>query len=267
MSETSGEMKSLSEFLAIQESVASWHADAARSEFDLIERGLILGWSVTLYLNDGPILDERKAKAPEASMPETIRANLLHAAWGSLVNATRLALYGAHVDSLNLARAAFEAAYHADYFRDHPEDAAEWDRCGSVKDLMGRRKCIDEFQRTKRVRRVVGQKYKPEDSMERFFAELSTYGTHANPVTVALRLSSPVDGVASLGFTSVGRPEATKLCASHILHTLAYVLSEYHDGFADYLAQNETLTATYQEFEAELAAVRSRSPRELSLFR
>ncbi|MBI4494231.1 MAG: hypothetical protein HY690_15690 [Chloroflexi bacterium] len=203
----------------------------------------------------------------DVSTSETICINLLHAAWSSIINATRLALYGAHVDALNLVRAALEATYHAEYFRDHPSDAAEWDKAGLIVDFEDRRKFLEEFSKNKRVRWNVEQKYLPDRSLSRFFQELSTYGSHANPVTVALHLSSNMPGIANLGFLSVGRSEAMRLCASHILHILSYALCEFHDSFGHYLSQNPSLTATYQQFQRDLATIRSGAPQGLSLLR
>lgn len=241
------------------------NCDAARTEFDLLERGLVPGFAVTLWLNEGHIVEQRCDKPLDISMAETICINLLHAAWSSLVNATRLSLYGAHVDSLGLVRAALEAAYHAEYFCDHPEDALAWDEAGKVEDLEQRRTLIRKCDSDKRVRSKVEAKYAPDKSLSRFFYELSTYGAHANPATVSLRLSSGTPGVANLGFISVGKLEATQLCANHILHTLSYVISTYRDGFSDYLNENHQLVARVEEFEAILAKLRASGPSALSL--
>lgn len=258
---------SLADLFARQESATARNWEAARDEFGLIERGLVLAWHCTLCINEDPILSKRRANPDAVAAPETICANLLHAAWSSLVNATRLALFGAHVDALNLTRAAFEAVYHAEYFRDHPSEALDWDRCGSLTELDAISKCIEDFSKAKRVRWSLEQKYAPHASLTRFFKELSTYGSHANPKTVGLRLSSHEPGVANLGFVGVGRTEATRLCASHILHVLSYALSEFEDSFSAYLVQHPEVLSTYRDFQRDLSTLRAAAPRELSLLR
>ena len=219
---------SLADLFIRQDNASLRNWQEARPEFELTERGLILGWAITLWLNEDPILPQRKAKAPEVSDPETICINLLHAAWSGLVNATRLALYGAHVDALNLIRSAFEATFHAEYFRDHPSNAIEWGKAGQITDLDARRVFISRFERKKQIRQSVEKKYLPDRSLSRGYHELSTFGTHINPITTFLRLSSNIQGIANLGFMSVGKSEATRLCAIRILHILRYEIGRAH---------------------------------------
>ena len=259
------EPRSLGDLFARQDGVANRNIAVAVVEFRLIERGLLLGLSFTYWLNEDPILAERKAKPPHDGKRETIGINLLHAAWSILMNATRLTMYGAHVDALGLIRSALEATCHAEYFRDHPAEVAEWSRMGRMTDLDERAAAYIAFQRSKRVLQSVEAKYAPDRSLSRLFRTLSTFGPHPNPMTVGLRLSSDVPGRANLGFISVGKPQATRLCAVYVMDGVAYMLSEFRDGSPDYLARNANLVQSLDGFERDYAAYRACAPRELSL--
>jgi hypothetical protein len=264
-------LTSLAEMFALQDGASKRNWAEASAEFALIERGLMIGWSATLLVNDEITIAKRKAKAEVTMRAETIGANLLHAALSSLVNAARLTLCGAHVDALSLARGAFESTYHAEYFRDHPDDAVEWDRAGLETDVYKIADSIRKFEERKQVRRTVAGKYSdpPEvgESLHRLFKELSTYGSHANPQTVVLRLASDRPGVANLGFVSIGKSEATRLCANHVLHLVGYVLSEFSDYFAEYLDGAADFVGAYEQFRHDHEGLRQREPGRYSLLR
>src|SRR5207253_2428909 len=104
-----------------------------------------------------------------------------------------------------------------------------------ITDLDARAKAVQAFTRQKGVRAHVNQKSSGDDSLHRFHRELSTYGSHANPMTVAARLSSATPGQANLGHLSAGYTERPRLCASHILHTVGYVVSGLRESFGTYL--------------------------------
>ena len=261
------EFDTLAEVFAQEDAVAQQNWAAAPAEFNLIEHGIALGFSITLWLQEDPIIAKREAKPADIVTTETICANLLHAAWSSLLNATRMALQGAHVEALTLARTALEATYHAEYFRDHPAEAVEWDKTGSITNLKDLRRSIVDLERKMGARKKVQQKYEPDESLSDLYAEVSTYGAHVNPKTVAQRLSSARPGIANLGFASVGKSQATRLCAAHILHILGYTLSEFWDSFGAYLRQNADLVATYEQFGNDLTALRAAAPEKLSLTR
>lgn len=249
----------LAEVFSRQDYAVQCNYEAAQVEFSLVERGAVLGLAVTLWLNEDSILSQRQAKPVQESTSETIFINLLWAAWASLVDATRLALFGAHIDALALTRSAFEAAYHAEYFRDHPADAIEWDQAGRITELGKLHEFINKFNREKKVLSYVDCKY-PGQSLRDFYRELSTYGTHINPKTVALRLASQVREKPRLGFMSWGYTEAPRLCANYILHTLGYVLSEYFDACGAYLNENADIVTAYEEFQRDLEARRANAP-------
>lgn len=241
--------------------------EAAPREFELIERGLVLGWRFTDYLHTDEILAQREELPDQLSIPENVCANLLHSAWSILVSATRLTLWGAHVDALTLVRSSFELAYHAEFFRHKPELVAEWDAAGKLTDLEERRIYIQKFSHKYDIRRWLEEQDDPDRTRTRLYGELSTYGTHANPATVGLRMSSGEPGVANLGFVSVGKSEATRLCAIHTLHVLMYGLSEFVDRFGHYLSQTSDLMASYESLRRDWEDSRNRQPLNLSLQR
>jgi len=244
-------LETLSQMFALQDQCQPLNRERASAEFVLIERGLSLAFDLTFWLNDDPqIVAKRKALPNTTAIPENVGANLLHAAVGSLVSATRLCMFGDFVDALSLARTAFEAVVHAEYFRDHPHRAAEWNQVGAVTDVFEIRKQLKKFEDKEHVRGAVRSKYS-DKSHDRFFAELSTYGTHVNPKTVGLRMATPLAGAGNLGFVAAGYAEAPALCASHILHVLAYALSEFEDTFRDYLASNASLRIALRQFDSD----------------
>lgn len=248
-----------------QDHAVTRNREATSREFGLIERGLVLGWAFTDYLHTPDILAQRSDLPEQLSVPENVCANLLHSAWCILVSASRLTLWGAHVDALTLVRSSFELAYHAEFFRHKPELAAEWDAAGQITDFEERRAYIDKFSR--KIRPWLEEQDDPDRTRTRLYRDLSTYGTHANPATVGLRMSSGEPGVANLGFMSVGKSEATRLCAIHDLHVLMYVLSEFVDRFTSYLSQSSDLIASYESLRRDWEDSRKRQPLNLSLQR
>jgi len=257
-------LHSLTEMFTLQDKWQQSNWEQAPAEFVLIERGLVLAFDLTFWINeDLAVVATRKALPSSRGVPENVGANLLHAAFGTLVSATRLSLFGDFVDAFSLARTAFEAVFHAEYFRDHPDRAFDWNQIGLVTDVFDVRKQLNKFESKEKIRIAVRDKY-ADGSHDRFFVELSTYGTHINPKTVGLRLGTPRPNAGNLGFVTAGYTEAPVLCASHILHVLAYALSEFRDTFKGYLANsNASLESALNQFEADwyahLAATGSRT--------
>lgn len=251
---------------ARQDQVQGENWRQAPAEFALIERGLTLGFDLTVWLVERHKQIARDAGSdadleppPDVLRPAVIRANLLHAAFVTLVSATRLVLFGDVIDALALTRTAFEAVFHAEYFRDHPAALREWDQIGSVLDVLEVQRRVGDFNgKHDGVRKRVRARYTGEagESFDRVFAELSTFGTHINPKTVGLRLGTSRPQAANLGFLSVGYSERPLLCASLVLGILRYALSEFRDGFGAELAHAPALGALLTRFEADEAAYR-----------
>lgn len=256
---------SISELFALQDGVVAQNRAAASAEFASIERGLLVGLQVTMFLNEGSALVARRAKADAAARSENICINLIHSAWSSLVDATRLVLWGAYVDGMALVRNGLEATFLCEYFFDHPADAVGWDQIGSILDVLDIQKALQQFENAKHPKRAIQLKYAADDSVKRLFAELSTYGTHANPKTVNLRLSSPIQGVANLGFVGTGRIEATRLGALRVLHTLRYVISLTTDYLSPYLALDPVIRRDIGDFISGADLVMAKAPATLSL--
>ena len=257
---------SLAEMFGMQDRWMQSNWAKAPAEFALIERGLVLAFDVTMWLHDEPVASQRKATSPDVQDPETICADLLHAACGSLVSATRLALAGDAVDALALTRVAFEAVYHAEYFRLHPAEALEWDKIGATLDVYDIRNALRAFEQGKHVRETIRQQYGgPGGSHDAFFVELSTYGTHINPKTVSMRLSVPGPNRGNLGFVSDGLLERPLLCADRILNVVLYTVSEFLDGLGHYISLNAPLAAAVGQFQDDVNAhMASVGPRGLS---
>lgn len=260
-------MKSLQDLHRRQDRAVSLNLREAAREFRLIERGLVLGWEFLQWLHSEEIVAEREALRNGPQAVENVCANLLHSAWCALVSSTRLSLWGAHVDGLTLVRSAFELAYHAEFFHLRPELVRKWDRAGQLTDFHERRRYILDFSNKYHIRKVLEDRDDPEKSRTRLFHELSTYGTHANPVTVRLRITAGEPGVTNLGYWSVGKKEATRLSAIHTLHVLVYVLSLYVEGFKQYLGQNVRLTAAFETLKADWETHRRTVPSSLSMLR
>jgi hypothetical protein len=259
-------VESIGSLFARQDAAVQQNAVAAAKELLLIETGLLLALDVTLRLNEEPVLSQRRTKPNSESRSETIVMNLLYAGWSSLVDATRLTLFGARVNALALVRSAFEATLHAEYFRSNPADAAEWDAAGALTDLFDVRDRVRDFDTKKRVRDTVRRQYGgPRGSHDRFFVELFAYGTHTNPKTAALRLASGRAAIANFGFMAIGKNEATRFCAIRVLDALGYLLSEFQDAVPSYLALHPDLAAEVAKFRVDLATARATQAAELSL--
>ena len=261
-------LASLQSVASAQQQIGLRNRGDAPETFNLIEQGMTLASQVTLLLNEDPILARRKALPASDSTPETIRMNLLSAACSSLVNAALLAMYGAHVDALTITRSSLEAIAYAEYFRDNPVAAIEWDRtCSDFRNLYDARRSSQRFENKHHVMRTVEAKYDPDPSMKLMFVELSAYGTHSTPATVNLRLSSKVPNTANLGFMSTGKLEANRLAAGRVVHIVAYALSEFREGFAGYLVSRPDWVRAHDRFLEALDRHRHDEPHELSYAR
>ena len=260
-------LRALNDFFRLQDTVVEKTLQTAAGDFGLISRGLALAFDLTVAFNDHDTVALRKTKAPDAVKAETVVANLLHASFSSLVNATRLALFGAHVNALALVRDAFEAAYHSEYFRLHPEAVERWDAAATIPDLDERRKYLEK--NFPNIRRTLEERDDPGRTRTALYRELCSYGAHINPATVGLRISVPTPaevGMANIGFTSVGKREATTICALHTLHVLMYGISEFFDAFGTYPSVTRYNSA-YLVFRSEWESHRADAPSSLSLMR
>ena len=249
---------------ALQDGAMLRNRSAAPAEFDLIDRGLTLGFAITQWINDPPAATKRLQKSQEQFQAQAICANLLHGALSSLVSAVRLALYGTHVDSLALIRAAFEATYFADYFKRHEADATFWGKASEIKDFAKRRQYLLDFDRKKRVRQTLEEHY-GESSMSDLFHHLSAFGPHATTDTVAMRMSSSSRNVANVGFASSGKAGATAICAKYILHITGYILSEFFEYLVEYIDDNLEIIETYSRFCRDRERLPACPPDSLSM--
>ncbi len=249
--------------MAYQDAVIARNRADARNEFTYIERGLNLGWAIQVWLNGGTILARRCTLGSSSDTPETVRINLLHAAWSSLINATRLAFYGAHVDAATLIRFALESAYHAEYFTDHPSAVADWCKASDLPSLDERRKHVRDFDtRQGHIRRQIATGCRHDQNLEKLYYELCTYGSRANPMTVGLRLNREATDGANLGCLSFGLAHVTRRCALQILIVLEYTLALFRNGFPLYLNERRDLMSACSLFLIEARSVRDAAAME-----
>ena len=192
---------------------------SAREEFEVLAALLHLGHDMQVVLGSELAIHYRTT-ASEDVISDAIRVNLLNSANASLVSATRLTLYGDHVDALALLRAAFDAVCHAEYFRHHPTEADAWDKLAQEPDDRMKARGLREFE----------SKIRPwleaNDGTDRtkLYRELSSYGTHTNPSTVAMRLNRA--DAPNQGFVSQGKAQATTLVARWATSIALYGVEE-----------------------------------------
>ena len=239
--------------LRMQNSMVARNWPAVAVELDLFDRGLRLVSAFEFYLESVAVLASRTSKISPQVEADSIVQALLHGSWTALISAVHLALFGAHVDSVALIRSALEAAYHAEYFSTRPAEAVEWDSFGAIPDVRLFRKAFGAWTSIKKVKKAVDRQANPPGGLDQTFAELSTYGTHANPKTVGLRSISDMPRIVNAGFVSHGKVQFTKLCASRALHVLVYVLGQYADFYADHLKQNSDLASQIDAFKQDFA--------------
>lgn len=245
---------SLLDLFERQDSVVAWNAEAAQATLPLLERALSVAFDITLHING-------KSELRDAEPHRRITANLLHAAAGGVVSATRMALFGDHVSAFGILRLAFEDAYHAEFFRHRPDSAEKWDAAGQIADLDARRRYVDDFERDSGIRRTLDAM--DGESRSRVFRDLSSFGIHSNAATTFMRLGLPSERGANLGFMSHGKGEATQAAVGYALNIAAYVVSEMHDSFVDLLTLD--LIADSKDLRAEYIQLLTQLPSDLSL--
>jgi hypothetical protein len=257
---------------ATQDAAIKENLSFAPQEFSLLNRGLVLGLNITMCLNDLPGVSMRKTKNQTQQESDTIIINLLHAGWSALVNATRLSLFGAHCDAIALIRHAFEASYYAEFFIGNPDAALVWNKAGQIIDAKKRRKFQEKFENKYQVKNTLKEKYRIKGldptPIDRILNETSSFGIHINPFTVAFRLQRTTSTQCNnMGFMSTGKKEATRLCAVWCGSIAAYILSEYWEGYGEYLESFPPINDTYKAFLQEYESLQASVPSELSLLR
>lgn len=251
----------LRDAFSIQDKLVQQNAPVVQAELMLIDRGLALAFEVAALLeaDDAP---RRALTSRNVSISDMVIRGLLYGARAALVSAVRLFLYGAHVDSQALIRSAFEATYHANYFRLIPADVDEWIKLGEIVDTDEFSVQHDKWQRDHRPRGNVEQLEAGSNTLRRVFRERSSYGTHANPKTAGLRLVSDLPRMANGGYASTGNTGFARICAMHTVRVLQYVLSEYSDGFGGHLSQDTALASRLATFDSDVVAwLRTLPPR------
>ncbi len=121
--ETSSEI-TIDKLFLYQEVCVGENVARFRKEFDWCGRALALIQEVQVILSEGTVIDWRRQQQDtdkSAFDCMCIVLDLLNSALGSLINALRLAIYGAIADSGTLIRIAFETTCYADFFVRKPE--------------------------------------------------------------------------------------------------------------------------------------------------
>jgi hypothetical protein len=242
---------SLNHFFALQDRASASNREEVSEGLGLLDRVLQLAWTSLIEIHTTSELEH-------ADPSRRVIGNLLYAASAILVSAARLGLAGDHVGALTLTRLAFEDVYHAEFFRHRPGLAEEWETAGRTGDAEERRKRVEAFEKKHAVRTFLEHLDDPMRTRTRLFHQLSSFGTHTTPATVAMR-------PPNLGFVSRGKPEATRFTIGIVLHVAEYALSEIADSFGDFLttqaiSEARAIRADYHLYQASV-------PAELSPFR
>ncbi len=254
--------RGIAELFEMQDRSMAANRAAIGVDFELLDDLLSLTIEVTLALQEPEIVAQRQSR-PGGFPSDPVRANLLHAAWGSLMSATRLTLFGDHMSALAVVRSAFEATFHAEYFRYEPAAASEYEEATVLKDRR---------QRARRLRSLSDEalcwlkaRDDPEGTRRQFFQELSTLGSHGNVAMAALKFASPTRERANLGFTSQGYDDRTRLCTFRIAHVAHYVLSELVEGYEEYLRAKPDVLSEFDRVTERFHSARRQWPADISL--
>ena len=192
----------------MQDGVVARNRAEFEAEYRWLDEAVELLSDVQIFVNDDPtvIAMRKEPEAGEQDATSTV-VNLVNDAMGSLINAIRLLLFGAHADAFALVRNAFEACCYAEHF------ALRRDKVKAYSELEGllSQDLQVNLGRELRERGLHFSSIRAEletlDSQDRgrFYARLCNLGAHPSPFRVGLRLSAPKGAV--LAPVSVSTPE------------------------------------------------------------
>lgn len=225
------------------------HAEA-ENQFLWIDAAIELITDVQLVVNDDPYVKSlRLAESQqdlESHRAKNLVINLVNDAMGSLVNATRMLLSGAHADALTLIRSAFEACCYAEYFVYHPEKVKTFLEIEEIlyvdisqdlgKELRDSHLGIVSIQRS--------LTNKDKEDRELFYSRLCNLGTHPTSKRIDLRLSQPGGGVTaavSVSTNDWSRKKLTENCANDLMAVTKYALGIPFESYPDWFTRQDDL--------------------------
>ncbi len=256
----------INKMFAMQELCAQSNVANFEREFRWCGSALELIFETQGVLSEGEVIDWRKEQQrddkPAFDCTNTI-LNLLNSSLGSLVNALRLARYGAIVDSGALIRVAFESTCYADFFARKPEKVPAY--LNLLKKLKRDPTIrIDNEMRDAgisfgTVRSTLGTC--DTQGRKEFYSLLSTWAGHPSPIRVEASLTAyrTADGKPDLHRERVGSfySENHRLLeglVSLLVQVIKYALDIQMRTWPDFIGQrlSERYRILGQEF-SELA--------------
>ena len=239
--------------------VASNRAEFER-EYKWIAAALGLLSDMQAFVNTDPrVVEPRSSQLPTEHLAANVVVNLVNDAMGSLINATRLLLFGAHADAFALVRSAFEACCHAEYFAFQPQRAEAYVELEHlITETPGLNLRAALRKRNLQFGSILSDlEQRDGEDRRSLYAQLCNFGAHPSPVRVGLRLSAP--GGAVMAAVSVSTPEWSRAswtqgCATDLMAVVKYafeLLPEHYDAwFAAEVALEERRRSLVQEYQA-----------------
>jgi hypothetical protein len=248
-------------FQAQNKVIAANRAEFER-EYRWLNAAVELIFDVQQFVNTDPNIRSLRLKEleqnPDKHLTTNIVVNLVNDALGSLVNAIRLLLFGAHADAFALARSAFEACCYAEYFTFNTQQANTYMELEEqLSQDMGLNLARELRKRNLQPGSIMTDLEKRDGENRRpFYARLCNLGAHPSPKRVGLRLSAPKGAVlaaVSISTPDWSRARWTRGCAIDLMAVAKYavemLLEHYPDWFQFGQPLEERHKSLVQEFQ------------------
>lgn len=234
-------------------------AVANRTEFQnayaWLDSAIGLLCDLLMFVNTDPEVQAIRLRVreedPTRYLATNLAVNLLNDAMGSLVNATRLLLFGAHPDSFALIRSALEACCYVEHFIYHPDKAEFYMEMEGLLSKSEDSSALEiNLQAALQKRGLnIGAVLRELEERSRqnargLYARLCKLGSHPSPKRVGLRLSPPNGAVlapVSMSTPGWSRANWTRGCASDMTAVAKYAVEMLFDHYPEWFAVNPTL--------------------------
>ena len=240
---------------------------ANRAEFEVEYRWLNEAVELLAHVQwfvSGHPVTELRLQQLERNQTEHLAANvvvyLVNDAMGSLINAIRLLLFGAHPDAFALVRSAFEACCYAEYFALRPEKAEAY---MELEDLLSQDPglALRNHQRKRGLQfGPIRRELEARDGQDRgiFYARLCNFGSHPSPKRVGLRMGGrggAVTAAVSRSTPEWSRTEWTRNCSGDLMAAAKYALGILFEHYPDWFEPEPSLNVRHTSLIAQYEAL------------
>lgn len=241
-------------------------------EYRWLSKAVELLFDIQIFVNHNPKMVSWRTKERDDDLERhnatNVVINLCNDALGSLVNSTRLLLFGTHADAFALLRSAFEACCYAEFFAICPNEVSKHLELEALIKNNPAVNLNSELRKRELLFSSVRTKLEKKDGQNRrgFYARLCNWGAHASPTRVGLRLSPPRGAVlaaASVSTPDWSRAKWTLNCAGGLMAVAKYAFELLFEYYPDWFEgtpleqRRKSLVREYDEIEARVAATRS----------